>query len=94
MAAKLTRLIHWIAIQLHAVAESCTICSSSSRRSVRKLLDIPSYVNVSCQKMLFKFSLDWRTFQRFISWGYISSNTGGINRRFGGTYVRILQGVY
>jgi hypothetical protein len=37
MAAKLTRLIHKIAIQLHLVAESCTICSSRSRRPVRKL---------------------------------------------------------
>jgi len=43
MAAKLTRLAHKIAIQLHLVAESCTICSSRSRRKVRKLLDIPSY---------------------------------------------------
>jgi hypothetical protein len=30
-----------IAIQLHLVAESCTICSSRSRRPVRKLLDTP-----------------------------------------------------
>jgi hypothetical protein len=43
MAAKLTRLTHKIAIQLHLVAESCTICSSSSRRPVRKLLDTPSH---------------------------------------------------
>jgi hypothetical protein len=43
MAAKLTRLTHNIAIQLHLVAESCTICSSRSRRLVRKILDIPSY---------------------------------------------------
>jgi len=43
MVAKLTRLIHKIAIQLYLVAESCTICSSSSRRPVRKLLDTPSY---------------------------------------------------
>jgi len=27
MAAKLTRLTHKIAIQLHLVADSCTICS-------------------------------------------------------------------
>jgi hypothetical protein len=46
MAAKPTRLTHKIAIQLHLVAESCTICSSSSRRPVRKLLDTPSYVCV------------------------------------------------
>jgi hypothetical protein len=42
-AAKLTRLTHKIAIQLHLVAESCTICSSHSKRPVRKLLDTPSY---------------------------------------------------
>jgi hypothetical protein len=39
MAAKLTRLTHKIAIQLHLVAESCITCSSHSRRPVRKLLD-------------------------------------------------------
>jgi hypothetical protein len=39
MAAKLTRLTHKIAIQLHLVAKSCIICSSRSRRPVRKLLD-------------------------------------------------------
>jgi hypothetical protein len=38
MAAKLTILTHKIAIQLHLVAESCTICSSRSRRPVRKRL--------------------------------------------------------
>jgi hypothetical protein len=42
MAAKLTRLTHKIATQPHLVAESCTICSSRSRRSVRKLLDTPA----------------------------------------------------
>jgi hypothetical protein len=44
MATKLTRTTHKIAIQLHLVAESCTICSSRSRHPVRKLLDTPSYV--------------------------------------------------
>jgi hypothetical protein len=44
MAAKLTRLTYKIAIQLHLVAESCTICSSLSRRPVRKLLDTLSYL--------------------------------------------------
>jgi hypothetical protein len=44
MAAKLTRLTHKIAIQLHLVADSCNICSSVSRRPVWKLLDTPSYV--------------------------------------------------
>jgi hypothetical protein len=38
MAAKLTRLI-----QLHLLAESCTICSSRSRRTVRKPLDTSSF---------------------------------------------------
>jgi len=37
MAAKLTRLTHRIALQLHSVAESCIICSSRSRRPVLKL---------------------------------------------------------
>jgi hypothetical protein len=44
MAAKLTRLIHKIAIQLHLVAESCTICNSRSRQPVQKLLDRPLYI--------------------------------------------------
>jgi len=45
MAAKLTRLIHKIAIQLHLVAESCTICIYRARRQVRKFLDTSSYVS-------------------------------------------------
>jgi hypothetical protein len=44
MVTKLTRLTHKIAIQLHLLAESCTICSSCYRRPVRKLLDTPSYI--------------------------------------------------
>jgi hypothetical protein len=44
MVEKLTRLTHKIAMQLHLVAEICTICSSSSRRPVRKLSDTPSYI--------------------------------------------------
>jgi hypothetical protein len=43
MEANLSILTHKIAIQLHLVAESCIICSSRSRRPVRKLLDTPSY---------------------------------------------------
>jgi hypothetical protein len=43
MAAKLTRLTHKIEIQLHLVADSCTIYSSRSRRLVWKLLVTPSY---------------------------------------------------
>jgi hypothetical protein len=44
MAAKLTRLSHKIAIQLHLAADRRTICNSRSGRPVRKLLDTPSYV--------------------------------------------------
>jgi len=43
MAAILNILTHKIAMQLHPVAESCTICSSGSKRPVRKLLDTPLY---------------------------------------------------
>jgi len=47
MAAKLTRLKHKIAIQLHLVAESCTISSSHSRWSVQKLWIHPRTI-ISC----------------------------------------------
>jgi len=43
MAAKFIRLTHKVVIQLHLVAESCTIYSSHSSRPVRKLLDTLSY---------------------------------------------------
>jgi hypothetical protein len=46
MTAKLTKLTHRLAIQLHLVAESCDICSSRSRLPDRKLLDTLLY-NVS-----------------------------------------------
>jgi len=42
VVAKLTRLTHKIAIQLHLMAESCTICSSCFRWPVQKLLYTPS----------------------------------------------------
>jgi len=48
MAAKLTRMTHKISIQLHPVAKSWTICSSRSRRPVRKLLDSPPYTLFLC----------------------------------------------
>jgi hypothetical protein len=54
MAAKLARLTHRIAIQLHLVAESCTICSSRSRRPVRKLLVTPSYASAASSTFEFK----------------------------------------
>jgi len=43
MAAKLIRLTHEIAIQLHLVVDSCTIRSSRFKWPVRKLLDTSSY---------------------------------------------------
>jgi hypothetical protein len=45
MATKLTRLTYKIVLQLHLVADSCTICISQSRYSVRKLLDTSSYIS-------------------------------------------------
>jgi hypothetical protein len=56
MEAKLTRLTHKIAIQLHLVAESCTICSSRSGRPVLKLLDTPSYKGVRCSGGTFGYT--------------------------------------
>jgi hypothetical protein len=50
MVAKLTRLTHKIAIQLHLVADSCTICSSRSRWPVRKFLDTPTYLTTLFQR--------------------------------------------
>jgi hypothetical protein len=52
MAAELTRLNHKIAIQLHLVAESCTICNSRSKRPVRKLLD--THVQSSALEIQFR----------------------------------------
>jgi hypothetical protein len=46
MAAKLTRMTHKIAIQLHLAAESCTVSSSRSRWPVRKLLNTPSHATL------------------------------------------------
>jgi hypothetical protein len=43
MAAKLTRLAHKIAIQLHLVAMNCTTFNSRSRLPIRKFLDTLSY---------------------------------------------------
>jgi hypothetical protein len=62
MAAKLTRLTHKIAIQLHLVVESCTICRYRSRRPVRKLLDAPSYTFVGEDEINWNIILknDWR----------------------------------
>jgi hypothetical protein len=42
-SSKTHRLTHEKAIQLHLVAENCTIYRSRYRRPVRKLLDTPSY---------------------------------------------------
>jgi hypothetical protein len=58
MVAKPTRLTHKIAIQLHLVAESYTICSSRSRRPVRKLFDISSYIKLPEEKIIQSQRLD------------------------------------
>jgi hypothetical protein len=57
MAAKLTRLTHKIVIQLHLVAERCTICSSRSRRPVWKLLDTPTYKYITLNR---RWIAGWR----------------------------------
>jgi hypothetical protein len=74
MAAKLTRLTHKIAIQLHLVAESCTICSSRSRRLVRKLLDTPPYVRV----FFFVLSQSHDMFLCMASAGFVSRTSGQV----------------
>jgi len=57
MIAKLTRLTHKMATQLRLVADSCTFCTSRSRRPVRKLLDTPSYW-ISCVPFLKSWQLN------------------------------------
>jgi hypothetical protein len=66
MEATLTRLTHKIAIQLHLVAESYTICSSRSRRPIRKLLDTPSYHNITDirQDRCLYYSLDTSNYEK------------------------------
>jgi len=49
VAAKLTRLTYKKATRLHLVAKSRTVCSSRSRRPVRKLLDTPSYTGIETE---------------------------------------------
>jgi hypothetical protein len=62
MAAKRTRLTHRLAMQLHLVAESCIICSSSSRRPVRKLLNTPSWLVLGLRIELVTFRIwSWNT---------------------------------
>jgi hypothetical protein len=66
MAAKLLRLTHKIAIQLHLVAHSCTICSSRSRWPVRELLDTPSYpCSALNESVCHLFSMQIMTFRIF-----------------------------
>jgi len=54
MSIKLTRLADTVAIQLHPVAENCTICSSRYRRPVRKLLDTSSYCILISKGLTYK----------------------------------------
>jgi hypothetical protein len=69
MAAKVTKLTHKIATQLHLVAESCTICSSRSRRPVRKLLDTTTYMYI------FRFRIWSRKFEILY---YMDRNAGDL----------------
>jgi len=45
MGAILARLTHKIVMQLHLVADICTICSSHSGWQVQKVLDTSSYMD-------------------------------------------------
>jgi hypothetical protein len=74
MAGKLTRLTHKIAIHLHLVAESCTICSSRSRRPVRKLLDHPRTTEIDPQGKLDRhwkefYARNWLTHKSYVFLG-------------------------
>jgi len=44
MVVKVARLTDKISMQLHLVAESCTICSSRTGEPVQKLLVTSSYI--------------------------------------------------
>jgi hypothetical protein len=63
MATKRTRLTQKLAIQLHIVVETCTICSLRSRPPVRKLLNTPSYVNTIFIQDFYITSLDGKRIQ-------------------------------
>jgi len=67
LIANLPILTHKIAIQLRLVAESCTICSSRSRRPVRKLLDSLSYITTPHEGRHHKYCWAW-------SWSNVSSS--------------------
>jgi hypothetical protein len=70
MTAKLTRLTHKVAIQLHLVAESCTICSSRSGPPVRKLLDTPSYIQASTLRTKILGSFNFQKKLHFLRTSY------------------------
>jgi len=70
MATKLTRLTQKIAIQLHLVAESCTICSSRSWRPVWKLLDTPSCVKAGCVR---SYHYHLKSFKGIVSSNFITT---------------------
>jgi hypothetical protein len=68
MVAKLIRTIQKIAIQLHLVAESCTICSSRSRWPVRELSDTPSYEQFDCSINILRRPKYFFFFAQVASW--------------------------
>jgi hypothetical protein len=72
MAVKVTGLSHKIAIQLHLVAESSTVCSSRSRWSIWKLFDTVSYT-VILKFLLADFCGSYPRVQASSSSRYITS---------------------
>jgi hypothetical protein len=87
MAAKLTRLTHKIAIQLHLAAGSCTIRSSRSRRPFRKLLDAPSYSHPQC----FEIFTEWKIQVEFFP--FVTPCSVAVEyQRFRGPWFLHLQG--
>jgi len=81
MAARLTRQTHKIAIQLHLVAESCTMCSSRSRRPVRKLVDTPSYLQHPLQSVIGNSSYDKFCVNRYYEVSYTQASSADTHWR-------------
>jgi hypothetical protein len=69
MEAKLTRVTHKISIQLHLVAESCTICNLHSRQPVQKLPDTPPYSHWPNRKCYWEYSyIYWNEEIAYLLW--------------------------
>jgi len=64
--AKLTRLTHKIAIQLHLVAESCIICSSAWGNQSRNFWIYPHMGSKGIASHILNLSTRWRWMVSFI----------------------------